>query len=94
MEPYKARRAIFKVIHSGDRFAKKAVNDSIANLIFNSKRYNLSKTGRYKLNVKFAPKNRILGQTLATDLKDASGNVIFKKDTKINLEKAITINDY
>lgn len=94
MEAYKARKAIFKVIHSGDRFEKKAVNDSISNLIFNSKRYNLSKTGRYKLNVKFAPKNRILGQTLARDLQDASGNIIFKKDTKIDLKKAILINDY
>ncbi|BDV03734.1 MAG: DNA-directed RNA polymerase subunit beta [Candidatus Hepatoplasma scabrum] len=93
-DSYKARKAIFKVIHSGDRFEKKAVNDAISNLIFNPKRYNLSKTGRYKLNVKFAPKNRILDQTLASDLKDSKGNVIFKKDTKIDLAKATIINDY
>ncbi len=89
-----ARIAIFKIIHSGDRFVEKVINESLANLLFNRKRYDLSKTGRYMLNKKLSPKNRLIGKTLAADLKDRKGNVIFEKNTLIDTEKVNVVMEH
>lgn len=90
---FEARKIIFKLINSGDRFAEREINELIYNLFFNRKRYDLSETGRYKINNKFSPKNRLLDKTLAEDLKDSSGNIIFKKDTFMDLTKVEKVQE-
>ncbi len=89
-----ARQTIFKVINLGDRFVEKMINESLSNLFFNKKRYDLSKTGRYMINKKLSPKNRIIGKTLSSDLKNFNGDIIFKKDTYLDVEKVDKIVEH
>ncbi len=67
-----ARRDIFKILNPGDRPTVEQVNGWLSNLFFNKKRYDLSKTGRYKTNEKLSPFKRILGKHLAEELKIGS----------------------
>ncbi len=88
--PFEARKSIFKIIRSGDRFSEKFINEALSNLLFNKKRYDLSETGRFKFNNKLSFEKRILNKTLAAPINDAKGNVLFEKDTfmdKENVEK-------
>ncbi|MGL5205767.1 MAG: DNA-directed RNA polymerase subunit beta, partial [Metamycoplasmataceae bacterium] len=65
------------------------------NLLFNNRRYNLSKTGRYTINRKLNLQNRINNKILAEDLiaeKDngeyKEGQVVFKKGHKFTMNDA------
>ena len=46
----KAREYIFKVLNTGDRLTIRSVYNLIPGIFFNKRRYDLSETGRYKLN--------------------------------------------
>lgn len=93
-DPFTARKLIFKLVNSGDRFAKREINELIYNLFLNKKRYDFSETGRYKINAKLSPKNRLRDKVLAEDLLTLDGKLIFKKDTLINLEKAEVVQKH
>lgn len=84
--PFDARVSIFKVINIGERPTAKEVNSSISNLLFNIRRYNLSDVGRYKINKKLSPLQRLLGKTLAENVLDENDNVLVAKKTKLNFE--------
>lgn len=86
-DPLAARKAIFKVISLGERPTTKPVNNSLSNILFNKKRYDLSKTGRFKLSQKLSPYFRLLNQTIAEDILDNKGNVILKAKTKVDINK-------
>lgn len=90
-ETYKARETIFKFTNPGDRATQRATNESLPNIFFNKKRYDLSPTGRYKLNKKLSIVNRIIDKVLAEDLRDSKGNVLFKKFTLVNKDVATEI---
>ncbi len=85
--PYSARETIFKALTS-DRASERAVNEALIGLLFDRKRYDLSLTGRYKLNKKLSITNRLINHTLASDLLDIKGNVVFAKNTFIGTEEA------
>lgn len=94
LTPYEARTEIFRVTNAGDRIQPKVVNDSLSLLFFNKRRYDLSETGRYKLNKKLSPNNRILNRYLAEDILNFEGKkVLYKKGTFINQELANEINE-
>ncbi len=92
-ETFAARSAIFKVINAGDRLSQNSVNEAIAQLLFNRRRYDLSSTGRYTINKKLAPLARILNKTLAADVKFANGKVLASAGTFVDFELANKIND-
>ena len=92
---YDSIEAIYQIIRKGDRVTKESVNAFLPNLFFNSRRYNLSKTGRYVLNNKLKVSNRIIDTILAEDLvaketneEYVEGQVIFKKGHKFSAKDA------
>ena len=62
--------------------------------IFDPRRYDLAKVGRYKFNKKLALKNRINGQVLAEDVLDPStGEVIAEAGTTVDRDLADQIQN-
>ena len=86
-DPLAARRIIFKILNPGDRLTTDQVNNFFSNLFFNRRRYDLSKTGRYKINDKLSPFKRILNRDAAEDIKIGS-KVVVSKGEKITHQLA------
>ncbi len=83
-----ALEALHRVIRRGDRITDESKRNLIANLLFNTRRYSLSKTGRFMLNRKLNLVDRITNTFLAQDLTSKSEKVLFKKGTQITFEVA------
>ena len=84
--------ALYQIIRKGDRVTAESTTNLFPNLLFNNRRYNLSKTGRYTINRKLNLQNRIFDKILAEDLvagkeneEYQEGQVIFKKGHKFNI---------
>ncbi len=84
---------IHGILKKGDRITDESKRSLYANLLFNKRRYDLSKTGRYTLNRKLNLIERIENTILAKDLIADSGKVIFEAGTKIDFELAKKIHD-
>ncbi|NLM86321.1 MAG: DNA-directed RNA polymerase subunit beta [Clostridiales bacterium] len=66
----------------------------LRNLFFDPKRYDLMRVGRYKYNKKLGVADRINGQVSAQTIVDPqTGEVLIKKDTLINEETALRIQN-
>lgn len=87
-EPKESRKSIYRVIRKGDRLTDEAVDNIISSIMFNDRRYNLSKTGRYMLNNKLNLVERISNTFLAQDLVSVNGEILYKKGTYIDLHLA------
>ncbi len=90
---FEARSEIFRVLSSGERSTTKAINELLPNLFFNRKRYNLSNTGRFKLNKKLSVLNRIYDKFIAIDILDANGNILVAKDSRIDRKNYEVLKD-
>lgn len=94
-----AQENIFRIVRRGDRITKEASQNLISNLLFNEKRYNLSKTGRYMLNRKLSLFDRIITTYLAQDivLKNVDptmeAKILYPKGTYITNDIAIEIQN-
>ncbi|WP_027123666.1 DNA-directed RNA polymerase subunit beta [Mesomycoplasma molare] len=82
---------IYRIIRRGDRITEEAINNLIPLTLFNDRRYNLSKTGRYMINRKLNLVERILETYLAEDLISKEGQVLYKKETFITPKIALEI---
>ena len=87
--------ALYQIIRKGDRITAESTTNLFPNLLFNERRYNLSKTGRYTINRKLNLQNRIFDKFLAEDLiakKDneefKEGQVVFKKGHRFTMADA------
>jgi len=80
-----------RILRKGDRITDESKKNLFASLMFNQRRYNLSKTGRYLMNRKLNLVERINGTVLAEDLKTSTGAVLFKKGTEIDFDLAVEI---
>lgn len=89
-DPIVSRKTIFKVLNPGDRLTQDQVNNWFSNLFFNKRRYDLSKTGRYKLNDKLSPFKRIVGKFAAEDIL-VSNKVVVKAGEEITHEIATSL---
>lgn len=87
-DPIESRKDIFKVLNPGDRLTQDQVNGWFSNLFFNKRRYDLSKTGRYKLNDKLSPFKRTINKFAAEDIKTTNGTIIIGKNEEITHELA------
>ncbi len=76
-----ARKEIFRILNPGDRPTVEQVNGWLSNLFFNKKRYDLSKTGRYKTNEKLSPLQRIIEKYAAEDIK--VGNTVIVSEGEL-----------
>ncbi|QBQ07257.1 DNA-directed RNA polymerase subunit beta [Spiroplasma gladiatoris] len=74
---------IYKKIRQGETATTEGASKHLYGLLFDKKRYDLTKAGRFKLKQKLAVKNRLIGRVLAEDIIDVNGKVAFKKDTEI-----------
>ena len=88
-----ALERIHGILRKGDRITEESKRNLFANLLFNSRRYDLSETGRYTLNRKLNVIDRINGTILAEDLKSKDGTVIFKAGSKIDFDLAKEIHE-
>ncbi|MBN3534582.1 DNA-directed RNA polymerase subunit beta [Mycoplasma procyoni] len=83
--------SIYRIIRKGDRITDEAVANLIPTTLFNERRYNLSRTGRYMLNRKLNLVERILETYLAQDLVTKQGEVLYAKGTLVTPKLAAEI---
>jgi DNA-directed RNA polymerase subunit beta len=86
LDSFAARKEIFRILNPGDRITDKSVNNVLGFTLFNRRRYDLSRTGRYKLNNKLIVTNRILNRTIAEDVLDKKKKLLFKKGTFMDVK--------
>lgn len=75
---------IYKKIRQGETATADGASKYINGLLFDRRKYDLTKAGRFKLQQKLTVKNRLLNKILAEDIVDVKGNVLIAKDTEVN----------
>ncbi|WP_342252567.1 DNA-directed RNA polymerase subunit beta [Spiroplasma endosymbiont of Amphibalanus improvisus] len=81
-----AAQDIYKKIRLGEVSTPEGSKRYLYNILFDKRKYDLTKAGRFKLLQKLLLENRLVDKVLAEDLKDAEGKVLFKKETLIKRE--------
>ena len=80
---------IFKRQRPGEPLAIESAENLILPMLFDARRYDLAKVGRYKFNKKLALRNRIKGHELAEDVIDPeTGEIIASAGDKVTREMA------
>jgi len=74
---------IYEKLRPGEPATLDSSKNQIITRFFDEFRYDLAKVGRYKFNLKLNVLDRLLGQTLAEDIK-VDGEVKFSKGTVVN----------
>ena len=82
-----------KKLRQGDNVIAESVRIYLFNLLYDSKRYDLSRVGRYKFNKKLSIAQRITGRIAATDIKTAEGKVLAVQGEEITVESAKEIQN-
>ena len=78
---------IYNKLRPGEPATEEGSKILLRQRFFDSKRYDLAKAGRYKLNRKLSVYERLLGKIIAEPLVSAEGEVVYKKGTLIDKEK-------
>lgn len=85
---------IYKKLKPGDPAALESAIPLINNLLFDPKRYDLARVGRYKFNKKLSVCTRITGHTSADDIVDRrTGELLCEQGEVITRETAQAIED-
>ena len=85
---------IYKKLKPGDPASLESAQNLINNLLFDDRRYDLAKVGRYKYNKKLALHDRIIDQTSAKDVvSDETGELFVKKGEVIDRQTALDIEN-
>lgn len=87
---------IYKKIRQGETATSDGASKYIYSLLFERRKYDLTKTGVFKLEQKLALQRRLKGRILAEDLVDVDGKVVLAKETEItkeNLAKVVEALD-
>ena len=85
---------LYKKLRPGEPLLVENASNYITNMLFDAKRYDLAKVGRYKFNKKLAFRNRIVKHTLAEDVMDRStGEIVGEKGTAVTVELADKIQN-
>ncbi|MDO4594919.1 MAG: DNA-directed RNA polymerase subunit beta [Tissierellia bacterium] len=85
---------IYKKLKPGDPASLESAENLINNLLFDDRRYDLAKVGRYKYNKKLAISNRIINQRAASDVVDEdTGEIFVKKGDVITRQLALEIEN-
>ena len=74
---------IYEKLRPGEPATLDSSKNQIITRFFDEFRYDLSKVGRYKFNRKLNVVDRLLDHTLAEDICNEDGEVVFEKGTKI-----------
>jgi len=78
-----AVQEIYKKIRQGETATADGASKFINGQLFEKRKYDLTRAGRFKLNQKLVLKNRLLGRILAEDIVNDKGEVLMAKDTLI-----------
>ncbi len=82
---------VYKKLRPGEPFTVDGAKTHLANLLFDPRRYDLSRVGRHKYNKKLALGARLVGRKLSRPVCDpASGEVIAEPDVVVTRELAET----
>ncbi len=85
---------IYKKLRPGELPTVDAARNLFTGLLFDERRYDLAKVGRYKYNKKLCLATRIAGQIAYDDIIEPStGEVLVEKDTEISEEVAHEIQN-
>ncbi len=85
---------IYKKLKPGDPASLESAQNLINNLLFDDRRYDLAKVGRYKYNKKLALHDRIIDQISAKDVvSDETGELFVKKGEVIDRQTALDIEN-
>ncbi|WP_339034223.1 DNA-directed RNA polymerase subunit beta [Spiroplasma endosymbiont of Cantharis rufa] len=74
---------IYKKIRQGETATADGASKYLYGLLFDKRKYDLTKAGRFKLQQKLSVKNRLIGRVLAEDIIDVKGKIAFEKGTEI-----------
>ncbi|ASP27814.1 DNA-directed RNA polymerase subunit beta [Spiroplasma corruscae] len=74
---------IYKKIRQGETATSDGASKYLYGLLFDKRKYDLTKAGRFKLQQKLAVKNRLIGRILAEDIIDVNGKVAFSKGLEV-----------
>ena len=74
---------IYEKLRPGEPATLDSAKNQLITRFFDKFRYDLAKVGRYKLNRKLNVLDRLIGCTLAEDIKDESGNVVASANTLV-----------
>lgn len=80
---------IYKRLRPGEVPTDESVKKTLEDLLFDGKRYDLARVGRYKYNKKLSLANRIAGQVLAEEIKTQTAT--YKKGTLLSDAEAYDI---
>ncbi len=87
-------KEIYKKLRPGEPPTTESAQSLINSLFFDSRRYDVSKVGRYKYNKKLGLSNRIENVIVAEDVIDPNtGEIMAEIGEAISLEKAIEIEN-
>ena len=75
---------IYEKLRPGEPSTLDSSKNQIITRFFDEFRYDLARVGRYKFNRKLNVLDRVLNMTLAEDIKDENGEVLFAKGTLVN----------
>jgi DNA-directed RNA polymerase subunit beta len=85
---------IYKRLRPGEPPTVESANQLLRSLLFDSKRYDLARVGRYKFNKKLALSARISGRVAAATVVDPnSGEILAEAGERISREKADEIQN-
>lgn len=85
---------IYRKLKPGDPASLESSQNLINNLLFDDRRYDLAKVGRYKYNIKLALWPRIEGRVAASDVIDGeTGELFVKEGETIDRQTAIAIEN-
>ena len=77
---------IYEKLRPGEPATLDSSKNQLVTRFFDRFRYDLAKVGRYKFNKKLNVLDRVLGCTLAEDIKDEKGKVVIPKGTVVTKE--------
>lgn len=85
---------IYRKLKPGDPASLESSQNLINNLLFDDRRYDLAKVGRYKYNKKLALRDRIMNRIAANDVVDSeTGELFVKAGESIDRETALSIEN-
>ncbi|WP_106459847.1 DNA-directed RNA polymerase subunit beta [Anaerococcus sp. Marseille-P3915] len=85
---------IYRKLKPGDPASLESSTTLINNLLFDDRRYDLARVGRYKYNLKLAIANRIEGEKAARDVvNNETGEIFVKEGEVIDRETALAIEN-
>jgi DNA-directed RNA polymerase subunit beta len=83
---------IYKRLRPGEPLNLENAESLITNMLFDPKRYDLAKVGRYKFDKKLAIGARLSGKTLASDVvSPLTGEILAKKGDTLSFDTAMEI---